>query len=51
MDKVVVEGMVDMKDMVDNMDMVVNMNMVDSIGMVILQKTHGYLKLLVDTSV
>ena len=36
--------------MVNNMDMVDSMNMVDNKGMLILQKTHGYLKLLVDTS-
>ena len=42
--------LVDMKDMVNNMDMVDSMNIVDNKGMLILQKTHCYLKLLVDTS-
>ena len=37
-------------DMVDNVDMVNNMNMVDSIDIVNIQKTFGYLKLVVGIS-
>ena len=40
--------MVGMGDMGDNMDMVDNVNIVDSIHMVNMQKTFGYLKLLVE---
>ena len=40
--------MVNILYMVGNMDMVDNVNMVDS--MVFMQKTFGYLKLLLDTS-
>ena len=36
--------------MVDNMDMTDEENMVDSIDMVNMQKTVGYLNLLVDTT-
>ena len=50
MDKVDLVGMVDMVDMVDSMEMVDNINMVDSKHMVIMQKTCGYLKFLLDTS-
>ena len=39
-----------MVDMVDNIDMVDNMNKVDSMEIVRMQKTFGYLKLLVDSS-
>ena len=41
--------MVDMVDMVDKLDMVDDVNMVDRIDIVNMQKTFGYLKLLVDT--
>ena len=41
-------AIVDIIDMVDNMVLADNMKMVDSISMVNMQKTFGYLKLLVD---
>ena len=41
-------GMLDIVEMLDNMDMVDNVNIVDSIYMVNMQKTFGYLNMLVD---